>query len=854
MRLGVPLARGTCSAATEIALMDSLGAPRAVEGRALDRWPDGSVRWLLLDFFADHDGDEDPARYELRCGIEPMAAPEERGIAVAVAEDSVVVETGAAGFRVQRGAPLPFAGVTVGGRTAIDATRSGLEIRDGAGRSESIAVERVIVEEQGRLRAVVRVEGHFPGPSGGSRLDVTGRLHFFAGSATARVEITIRNPERAVHPGGIWELGDPGSAYLSDVSLTLRLPSDAESVSVWCSPEPGMPLERYAGEMTLYQASSGGEHWESRNHVDRDGRVPFEFNGYRLRAGDVRRDGRRAMPVVAVARNGHRLAVAPTHFWQNFPKALETDDGAIVFRLFPERRGAVHELQGGEQKTHVVHVAFGADLVSEIPLDWVRAPLFAGTTPEQYCSSGAVPYLVPSAEGADDLGLIGLALDGDDTFDRKRERIDEYGWRNFGDLPADHESVYYEGPPPIISHYNNQYDAIAGFAVQFMRSGDCRWWRHMVDLTAHVVDIDLYHTDRDKAAYNRGLFWHTFHYVDAGLSTHRSYPRSPEVHGGGPAAEHNYSSGLLLHYFLTGDRESRGSAIDLARWVIAMDDGSKTVLRWLAGADTGNASASGSTRYHGPGRAAGNSINVLINAHRLTGDYRFLEKAETLIRRCIHPADDIEARELLDTERRWYYTIFLHAIGGYLDYKRVLGEYDGTYDYARCALLAYARWMAEHECPYLTRPEKLEYPTETWAAQELWKSEVFNFAAVYGTAEDRPRMLERARFFFRYAITTLSGMATRTFTRPLVLLLSHGYTQAYFDRHPQTSAPAPPAQGGSFGNPERFVPQRERAKRTILRLIVAGIGLAAAGLAYFIHLASRVGLVLFRWPQMTGGA
>lgn len=840
MRVGVPLARGACIDAAAISLADSLGGVlRPVEGRALDRWPDGSIRWLLLDFFADHAGGEHPVRYDLHCGGEPIVAPPMHGINVSIAQDSVVVETGAARFRMQRGGPLPFAEVSVAGRTAFDATRSGLEIRDEAGRSESIAAEKVIVEEEGRLRTVVRVEGRFPGQAGEPRLAVTGRVHFFAGSATARVEMAIGNPDRAAHPGGIWELGDPGSVFLADVSLTLALPRDAESVQVWCSPERGMPLERYVGGMALYQAASGGENWQSRNHVDRDGRVPFEFNGYRLRAGDVERDGRRATPVVSLDRDGRRLTVAMAQFWQNFPKAVETADGTIVFRLFPERRGALHELQGGERKTHVVHVAFGSDAVSDIPLDWVRAPLFASTTPEQYCSSGAVRYLVPSAEGADDLGLVSSALDGEDTFDLKRERTDEYGWRHFGDLPADHERVYYTGPLPIISHYNNQYDAIGGFAVQFMRSGDLRWWQHMVDLAAHVVDVDLYHTDRDKAAYNHGLFWHTFHYVDAGLSTHRSYPRSHQVHGGGPAAEHNYSSGLLLHYFLTGSVESRDAAIDLARWVLAMDDGRKTALRWLAGGDTGRASASGSILYQGPGRGAGNSINVLLNAHRLTGDRGFLEKTETLIRRCIHPSDDIEARELLDTERRWYYTVFLHALGGYLDYKEERGEYDDTYAYARCALLAYSRWMAVYEYPYLTKPEKLEYPTETWAAQELWKSEVFNFAAKYGTTEDRPRMLERARFFSFYAISTLSATATRTFTRPMILLLSHGYMQAYFDRHPRTSAPTPPVQGASFGGPERFVPQRQRAKRTILRLMAAGIGLATAGAAYLLHLVSR---------------
>jgi hypothetical protein len=36
--------------------------------------------------------------------------------------------------------------------------------------------------------------------------------------------------------------------------------------------------------------------------------------------------------------------------------------------------------------------------------------------------------------------LVAAAIEGDDTVEHKRERIDEYGWRNFGDLYADHEN------------------------------------------------------------------------------------------------------------------------------------------------------------------------------------------------------------------------------------------------------------------------------------------------------------------------------------------------------------------------------------------------------------------------------
>ena len=506
---------------------------------------------------------------------------------------------------------------------------------------------------------------------------------------------------------------------------------------------------------------------------------------------------------------------AMPHFWQNFPKAIEADAGGITLRLWPQQCAEHHELQGGEQKTHVVVLAFGADPIARDALFWGRAPSVAALPPQWYADSGAIRHVRPAAEDTDGRyqKLVNLAIEGDDAFERKRETIDEYGWRNFGDLYADHENAFALAPRPIVSHYNNQYDAVAGLALQFMRTGDVRWWRVMVQLATHVTDIDVYHTDRDKAAYNHGLFWHTCHYVPAGRSTHRSYPRHPGVCGGGPANEHNYAAGLRLHWLLTGDPLSRVAAIGLARWVVDMDDGRKTVLRWLTASATGLASATYSPDFHGPGRGAGHSILALLEGHRLTGERTFLAKAEELIRRCVHPADDIAELDLLDAERRWSYTVFLQALGTYLDDKAELGEQDAAYAYGREALLHYVRWMAEHEYPYLDRPERLEYPTETWAAQDMRKREVFTLAAEHATGPERERFINRAAFFFDYSLSTLLATDARTLTRPLVLLLSNGFRHAA----PQARLEPPPASPAlEFqGMPTAFRPQKAIAKQRL---------------------------------------
>src|SRR5262249_15916644 len=171
----------------------------------------------------------------------------------------------------------------------------------------------------------------------------------------------------------------------------------------------------------------------------------------------------------------------------------------------------------------------------------------------------------------------------------------------FGDIYGDHEAVKHTGPGVLVSHYNNQYDPVAGFAFQFLRTSDPRWHRMMIELAAHVIDIDVYHTDRDREKYNHGFFWHTIHYVDADTATHRSYPRRAlgRTDGGGPSADHNYNTGLMYDYFLSGDELSKETAVGLGQFVIDMEDGRQTPFRWLDRGETGRATLS-APDYYGP--------------------------------------------------------------------------------------------------------------------------------------------------------------------------------------------------------------------------------------------------------------
>ncbi len=830
MTWGVPWPRGRLRDVASLALFDEKGPARRLQARPLDHWPDGSIRWTLLDSLLEIGGPGDAERYSI--GVSEVASEPAVGASLALeaAEGGryLTVRTGKAHFHLDLDRAGLFARLEVAGRTAIDPVGTGFFAEDGQGRGYRVGWRGFAVEETGPVRVAVRLDGRFVSPGAEPLLDVVARLHFTAGSATLRVELTLTNRRAAGHPGGRWGLGKAGSVYLRDVTARFALPrSDAPAVAR-CSLERGLGLETRPAPIELYQDSSGGENWHSGNHANRFGEPSTRFRGYRLRSEGAEETGLRATPLVSVARADAFVALAMREFWQNFPKVIEAKAEGLALGLFPRQSADPHELQGGEQKTHVFHVAFAPDEVSGEPFEWCRSPLVPHALPEWYAACEAVAHLTPRTEDPNSgyLRLVDAAIEGPDRFEAKREGIDEYGWRNFGDQYADHEAAFHTGPEPLISHYNNQYDSVFGFGVHFMRSGDLRWLRLMDELARHVLDIDRYHTQEDKSAFNGGLFWHTDHYIDVGLANHRGHPDGPGVAGAGPSAGHLYSTGLLLYHFLTGNPMARHAVLELGRYVIDADDGSKTIFRFLARGETGHASESG-VAYHGPGRAAANSISVLLDAYRLGSDRRYVDKAEQLIRRCIHPRDDLRARELHEPVTRWFYTVFLQSLGKYIDFKVEHGELDQMYAYARAALLHYARWALQHEVPYLERPERLDVPDSSWGAQDMRKSEIFRLAARHVGGEERDRLASRSRFFFDSTVKTLEGMETRSLSRPLALLLSNGYAQAHFDAHPELWR-RPPAGSFSFGEPERFVSQKQRAKRRLLGLTLLAAGALAA--------------------------
>lgn len=827
--LGIPFPQGLITETTPLLLTDcSSGLPLPLQYQALAKWHDGSVKWLLIDTQVSVGAKERKDLHLSWPQVAETGQPTE-GINIVPENDTIKINTAAACFVLNTTEFKPFGQVIVNGKNILDSRRSAISLIDGHGSTYKPIITNKVVETSGSLRTTLKIDGEFRAEGKVPTIYFSGRLHFFYQKTVVKLEFSIHNPNAAIHPGGLWDLGDPGSFLFKELAISVAL-HNSDNVQTHlaiidesAAPEISGPAysEVFSdiNNLLVYQDSSGGENWQSTNHVNRNGEVKTSFRGFRVsNEKSLLRQGLRAVPAIRLSNGTDSLAVAVEHFWQNFPKALETTGTRVNIKIFPAEFDDLYELQGGERKTHTIFLDFSAADAGS--LLWSNGPLIARATPQWYEDTAAIPYLIsrPKDSFSALWKLIDTAVEGENSFFARREIIDEYGWRNFGELYADHEAVGHQDSSPLVSHYNNQYDGIYGFLIQYISTGDPQWFKLADQLCRHVRDIDIYHTDKDRPEYNHGLFWHTEHYIDTQTATHRCFSRKHagqrdlNTYGGGPSLSHNYATGLLYHYYLTGNHDSKETVEELAVFVAINIRIHSTVcskaysvikkaVYEIKNINKPKCLVNLNKVYtlDGPGRASGNALSTLLDGFLLTNDRQYLDLAEQLIRQCISQRDRVERRDLLDIENRWMYTIFLQSLGKYLVIKEEKNELDTNFYYAHESLLHYARWMLHCEKLYCDQPEKLEFPNETWAAQEIRKTNVLGVAAMIVKKLDQKesfQLLKRATFFYENALQQLQNFATCSLTRPLVLLLQTGMLFPYLEKfvtkdHQKTSKKAP---------------------------------------------------------------
>jgi hypothetical protein len=188
---GMPWPRGKHPADTKFRLSTREGAELAVQSWPLATWPDGSLKWTAHAVPADAILSEG---YTVAAGT--PAAPSR----ALVAKDSgaeIEIDTGVIVARIVRKGSVLVSSVSREGREILRKGRLVLLRQDtpeGESRTQPFTgeIERVTLEQDGPVRAVVKLEGrHADAASGRAWLPFVVRLYFYAGGEAIRVVHTI---------------------------------------------------------------------------------------------------------------------------------------------------------------------------------------------------------------------------------------------------------------------------------------------------------------------------------------------------------------------------------------------------------------------------------------------------------------------------------------------------------------------------------------------------------------------------------------------------------------------------------------------------------------------------------------
>ncbi len=792
IRFSVPFANGKVFDCNRLELSSATSKVYPAHYKILAYWPNGSIKWLQ-GFSQINEQGRFLLTNKAEKNKETQADPSCNFVCTAT-KNAVIINNHGQSFSLNKKQLCLFKMDCAG---QFPSQPDSIQLIDASGDILKAIIEEPIQTEANDFEIAVTCRGCFQGENNNSPVHFKAHYTFYNNCPQVNFKLTIHNTKSMKHKAGKWDLGNENAFNFKQLALHFR-PQDPKAIDLLYHKDgPRVSMAKlFAQEkqtISLFQASSGGENWQSDNHVNAENTIPLHFRGFRLLTGNkVLDQGLRATPQLYFNDKHGQCRVLTRQFWQHFPKAISFDGKDIIYAIFPEQHHDGFELQPGEKSSFAVQFNFCKDAHSE-PLAQPETQPLVQICP-QYLASTLALSQFDFVDPKDPLQtIIAQGIDGPNSFFYKRECIDEYGWRNFGDLFADHEVSEYQGNDELVSHYNNQYDPLLGFLQQYLLNKNPKWLELASDLANHIKDIDIYDTVFDRGEYNQGLFWHTDHYVPAKTASHRTYsklqPRNvymDHIGAGGPGSNHCYTSGLALHYFLTGSQSSKNAVIKLTGWITHIFEGSGTFGEFLLALknrhrpDTKNVLS----QQYPLDRGTGNYINALLDAFEVTNQQSYLDKASLVLKHTLHKSDVIDEQKFRDVENSWFYTIVLQSAYKYLLIKEKNKQLDSSFQSILLAFLHYSDWMAVNEQPYLLTPEILEYPNITWAAQDIRKANILYMAAYYANnTEQQTLYRNKATDFYHYVINFISDHKQASQTRVLTILMQNCLIKPFVEQH-----------------------------------------------------------------------
>ncbi len=525
----VPFARGELADGTSVAVTNERGVRAPTQARALAHWPDGSVRWLLVDSRVDLEAN---GRVEMH--VRPEAPPSAaQPLRVDDGQERVLIDTGAIRFEIPKkhfgildGVKLESGPAVTRGAVTSSVTVAGSTV-------QALTPSSVTVLEKGPLRARIELRGTY-----GKGFDYLIRVDAYAGQPFVRVLHTFIDRNSA--------------AYVEVSRLSIDVPLETLAAATW---------------------AGGVEKGQLRTAALDDAVLFYQPDNLTYRMGDREEQGHLEGWLEARTKK-ITTGVAARWFWEEYPKSIELRPQQLVYNLWaPQARPA--KVGMGAAKTHeFVLWAAPAKTMERKALQGLAEPLVASVDPSWIVRTGALPQAITAAAPAapfarrvveaaeryrrrndrepwDDRGEVRCEGIGGD-----RPRTGAYGMWNWGDW---NYPKYQDTTKGCDAWGNLEYDTAQVLALAFAASGKPDLHGAMVAAARHFMDVDTIHF------YPYRPSW-------VGMN-HPKNPLHFTFELGGVDLGHTWTEGLISYFFLTGDERGLEAARGIADYLVGRAHG-----------------------------------------------------------------------------------------------------------------------------------------------------------------------------------------------------------------------------------------------------------------------------------------
>ena len=517
---GVPLPAGAVSDETNLSLWDEREEPVPAQMTVTSRWPDGSIRWVLVEFRVNikAHGERD---FMLTDSYPVSRFPKEPRLKMREEDGCFSFETPALRFGISKNAPEPLMDVSLGANGKVgllNGPEMKLCIASSLHRKIEARIEppdRVEVEHSGPEHSTIFRSGTISDERGMPLFRYDHRAHIFAGTRSIRLETSLTQVSR-----------EP-LLFVNEWLLLFELPSCCVGDYTFGgsrSPHMGDFEETESRHLTPAEAHG----WKTATLAQLDASSYSLHHSHK----QLRETGTLAPGWVDLRGVEFGLTAGIGNFWQEYPKSLSVrGDGTLVLGLWPCQSLEPCRFERGSTKTHEVFLYFHPEETDPAECEKVFAdfldPLFAVASPEWYAESGAFGELTP---------FDPLAFP---EFDRAEHlggasRLPEppYGAREYGVAYTVGTKVEEKDRDDILTH-----------VVRFARTGARSHLNKACTRALHEADLHVCHV--------------TGHYLSQG----------PMLTLGLPDLSSARVGGLLSLYQLTGRKRFREAAEKIGEWV-----------------------------------------------------------------------------------------------------------------------------------------------------------------------------------------------------------------------------------------------------------------------------------------------